>query len=106
VRLRPTLPTATPALTPVAAPPDLPDPALHRVLVGHGGSIPALAVPPHGGWLASASTDGTLRLWDPATGRGAAVLRLGDHPRHLAAPAPDLLVAGGARGPHFLRVVN
>jgi WD40 repeat protein len=34
----------------------------------------ALAAGPTGGWLASAGDDGTVRLWDPATGAPLATL--------------------------------
>ena len=55
-------------------PPDLPSPALRRVLVGHTGEVMALAVAPDGSWLASGSWDKTVRIWDPVTGRERAVL--------------------------------
>jgi WD40 repeat protein len=49
--------------------PDLPHPALTRVLTGHTGGVGALVVAPDGSWLASVSWDGTVRIWDPGTGR-------------------------------------
>ncbi|MEL7672419.1 MAG: CARDB domain-containing protein [Chloroflexota bacterium] len=39
------------------------------VLSGHGGSVAGLAFSPLGGQLASGSWDGTIRLWDTATGQ-------------------------------------
>ncbi|MGI5214916.1 NB-ARC domain-containing protein [Plantactinospora sp. CA-290183] len=48
--------------------PDQPHPALRRTLTGHTSSIKALAVSPDGTWLATASHDRTVRIWDPATG--------------------------------------
>ena len=47
--------------------PDLPHPALSRVLTGHTDGVLALAVAPDGCWLASASGM-EVRVWDPETG--------------------------------------
>ena len=55
--------------------PDLADPALRRVLTGNTGRVTAVAVAPDGSWLASGSDDGTVRIWDVATGRERAVLK-------------------------------
>lgn len=63
------LPT-TPHLRAIAALPDLPHPALSRVLIGHMGGMAALVAAPDGSWLASADTDGVVRVWDPVTGTG------------------------------------
>ena len=69
--------------------PDLADPALLRVLTGHTGAVSAVVVASDGSWLATASTDGTARVWDPATGRERAVLK--DHAGWVRAMvvAPD-----------------
>ena len=45
-----------------------------RVLRGHTKPVRGLAWSPDGAQLASASLDGTLRLWDPATGQTTATL--------------------------------
>jgi WD40 repeat protein len=47
--------------------PDLADPALQRVLTGHTRTVHAVAVAPDGSWLASGSSDRTLRIWDTST---------------------------------------
>jgi WD40 repeat protein len=57
-----------PHLRAITAPPDLPHPALSRVLTGHSGEVRALVVAPDASWLASADTDGEVRIWDPVTG--------------------------------------
>ena len=36
---------------------------------GHERHVGGIAVSPDGGWLATASWDGTAKIWDPATGR-------------------------------------
>ena len=58
-----------PHLRGVGPMPDLPHDALLRVLTGHTGAVWALAVAPDGTWLASASDDDTVRIWDPHTGQ-------------------------------------
>jgi hypothetical protein len=57
----------TPYLRAITALPDLPHPALSRVLTGHTGGVGALVVAPDGSWLASAS-NGVVRIWDPVSG--------------------------------------
>jgi hypothetical protein len=48
--------------------------ALVRDLVGHAGWVTACAVTPDGRQVVSASLDGTLKVWDLATGRAEATL--------------------------------
>jgi WD40 repeat protein len=66
------------------------------VLRGHSSYVYPVAVSPDGRWIASGSWDGTVRLWDAATGEACATL---PHPgvvRALAfAPDGRWLVTGG-----------
>ncbi|WP_327308451.1 NB-ARC domain-containing protein [Streptomyces sp. NBC_01298] len=62
-------------LVPARALPDTPDPALRRVLTGHTGAVRAVVVAPDGSWLATAGADGTVRVWDSATGAERRCLR-------------------------------
>jgi WD40 repeat protein len=48
-----------------------------KVLEGHTGDLRAVCFSKDGKTLASGAEDGTIRLWDPATGRELAVLRRG-----------------------------
>ncbi|MCP2203162.1 WD40 repeat [Lentzea flava] len=58
-----------PRLVPREPMPDLPDPALNRVLVGHDDEVKGCAFAPTGKWLATVSDDDTIRVWDPSSGR-------------------------------------
>lgn len=49
--------------------------ALLRVLEGHTSPVYAIAFSPNGSRLASASSDGTLRLWDTASGHTVEILK-------------------------------
>jgi WD40 repeat protein len=57
-----------PHLRAITALPDLPHPALSRVLTGHTGPVTVLAVAPDGSWLASAGDGGEVWIWDPISG--------------------------------------
>ena len=48
-----------------------------------------VAIAPDGDWLASASEDGTVRIWDPATGQQRTVLQGHDGAVMAVAIAPD-----------------
>ena len=81
-------------------PPDLPDSALRRVLTGHAGRVTAVVIAPEGSWLASGSVDGTVRIWDAATGQHRTTLTGHDDPVTAVAIAPDgsWLAGGGTDG--------
>ncbi|MGH3935333.1 MAG: NB-ARC domain-containing protein [Pseudonocardiaceae bacterium] len=69
--------------------PDLPHPALIRVLTGHTDGVVALVVAADGSWLASAGHGGEVRIWDTTT--GAARHTLTGHTGRVSAlaAAPD-----------------
>ena len=50
---------------------------LLRTLSGHKGSVNSVAFDAQGRWLVSASDDGTIRYWNPATGECLAILFAG-----------------------------
>lgn len=56
--------------------------------LGHQGKVRCLAAHPGGQWLASGSDDGSLRLWEVASGRCMATWQLGGAV-HAVAWCPD-----------------
>ena len=78
-----------PHLRNLAPMPDLPPDALLRVLAGHSSPVGALAVSPDGTWLASASSDATVRIWDPHTGQARHTLTGHTSGVKALAVAPD-----------------
>ncbi|MEV1178566.1 NB-ARC domain-containing protein, partial [Nonomuraea sp. NPDC049784] len=69
--------------------PDLPDPALRRVLIGHTDWVYAMAIAPDGTWLATGGSDKTVLVWDTATWQQRAVLTSHIGKVSAAAVAPD-----------------
>jgi WD40 repeat protein len=49
-----------------------------RRLTGHTGAVGAMAFAPDGTMLATGADDGTVRLWDPRTGKELAKLEATD----------------------------
>lgn len=95
----------TPHLRAITALPDLPHPALSRVLTGHASGVEALGVAPDGSWLASASDDRTVRVWDPITSTLVTSLRVAGRLSHLAFVSTTIAVAG-EHGPYFLTLCS
>ena len=80
--------------------PDL-DPALRRTFTGHTGPVMAVAIASDGTWLATGGSDGSVRLWDAATGQLRATLTGHTGEVFAVAIAPDgtWLATGGRGGP-------
>jgi hypothetical protein len=78
--------------------PDLPDPALRRVLTGHISEVEAVVVAPDGSWLASGGRDGTVRIWDAVTGHTRALMRVDSNIVACEWLGSDALVVGGSAG--------
>jgi len=77
-----------------------PFPELHsQKYRGHSGRVNALSVSRSGQWLLSGGVDGTVRLWEVATGRCARVWRLGSEVRSVAFnPSEQLDMAAATVG--------
>jgi WD40 repeat protein len=84
----------------VTALPDLPDPARSEVLAGRTSAVRALVVAPDGSWLASAGSDGEVRIWDPLTGITRHILTGHTREVHALVLAPDgsWLASAGSDG--------
>ncbi len=81
------------------AAPEVPEARLLTVPVGHTDRVSAVALSPDGTLLASGSADGSVRLWDLASGTERARLEAGGPVTALAFDADGGRLAGGtARG--------
>jgi WD domain, G-beta repeat len=69
--------------------PDLPDEALRRILSGHTAAVLSVAIAPDGTWIATASDDTTVRIWDAATTTVQTTLTGHTGPVRSVAIAPD-----------------
>ena len=79
--------------------PDLPeDPALIRTLSGHTAWVNGCAISPAGDFIVSASSDGTLKVWDTRTGEEHLTLRGHSSKVYGCAisPAGDFIVSTSA----------
>jgi WD40 repeat protein len=76
-----------------------------HTLTGHTAGVRALAVAPNGRWLISASTDGTVRIWDVVAERCAMAVRTGHVLRQVVIDGLRVVVAGD-RGPYFLGIAG
>ncbi|MGH3772043.1 MAG: WD40 repeat domain-containing protein [Pseudonocardiaceae bacterium] len=79
----------TPHLRAITTLPDLPHPALSRVLNGHTSNVYSLVAAPDGSWLASAGDGGEVRVWDPTTGTARHTLAGHTHPVRALVVAPN-----------------
>ncbi len=76
----------------------IPPPMLQRVLTGHADQATAVAFSPDGSLLAIGSADGTVQLWNPATGQLVATLTGHTSSVNAVAFGPDgSLLATGSK---------
>jgi len=96
---------ASPRIVPKFDLPDLPHPALIRTLEGHSDYVRGCAFSPDGELVVSTSADRTLKVWGARTGQTLATL-FADGPMLCCVIHGEMIVAGGARGVYFLRLVR
>jgi len=80
--------------------------ALIRTLTGHRGLVKSLAITPDGRLLVSASYDGTLRVWDVATGEAIRVLKGHSGTVNSVAVSPDGQLAISASSDETIGIWN
>ncbi|XP_072962483.1 ribosome biogenesis protein BOP1 homolog [Typha angustifolia] len=67
--------------------------------IGHSGPVKSLSIETSGQWLASGSTDGTVRVWEVETGRCLKVWDVGEAVQHIAwNPLPELPILAVCMG--------
>jgi WD40 repeat protein/serine/threonine protein kinase len=69
--------------------------ARQRTLLGHGAAVTGVAFGPDGSWVVSGSEDGTIRVWDVATGKEVRRLEDGGDIRCLALSRDGRRLASG-----------
>ena len=75
-----------------------------RYPTGHTSWVTAVAIAPDGTWLATASDDGTVRIWDAATGQQRATLTGHTDQVRAVAVAPDGTWLATASGDQTARI--
>jgi hypothetical protein len=74
---------------------------------GHTGRVRCISAHPSGQWLASSSDDGTVRLWEVATGRCSAKWKLGEAVMSVGwCPNAALQLLGAAVGKRVVLLLS
>lgn len=70
---------------------------------GHKGAVLSISTHSSGQWIASGSTDGSIRIWEVETGRCLRVWEVGEAVQHVAwNPLPELPIVAVSRGQDVL----
>jgi WD40 repeat protein len=79
---------------------------MRRYLLGHTDSVTGCAISPDGRWIVSAASDNTLKVWHMQTGQCLLTFPVDGALSGCAFhPDGEHLVACGAQGVYFLRLV-